>query len=422
MLSSAARRPDGRRDLATLLHESSGLVDSAGMSLTQEVELATESLPSCRELQAAIEALGFELRLDLDSVLTPSTESLACVLEGQQLALQTYLDEAGSKSKLSFVWGSDELELECVTVLSAVLATAFGAVVTFEGEAQSSARLVEDAKSLASARRAASKRDNKARRTPANWRSEVSSLIAELHADYALNQVLRLPQIEFVRRHDRGPFVSYSFDRKNRCWTLSLALLFEDPEVLPDSVPVMQAGQRFGRGLDDQVFRDLGASRRDDDALAGLWSSSEWYDNTLPLLERGLQVAEGVLVPRYLDLLAAGRDHLLAVLDRADELAALLRDRLDDADAPEPSPNVVELAPSFASEAFVRRLSAAQARGLDAAAIVEGLHDLGRGFSATRIAKGDFEGRLDTVLLFAFDEFGDQKRRARYRAAVERLR
>ncbi|MBT9100087.1 hypothetical protein KFZ76_20500 [Methylovulum psychrotolerans] len=126
------------------------------MSNTQFAFLNKTAVPDRTQLQAAIDALGFDLQLD--PAFTPFADRgfSPCVLRGQAGAgFEIFYDPSNAVVEedeedfweiigtndycLSFVWHSSEADAACVMIVCAALAQAFGAVVSFEGDEPDSA-------------------------------------------------------------------------------------------------------------------------------------------------------------------------------------------------------------------------------------------------------------------------------------------
>jgi hypothetical protein len=123
------------------------------MSQTQFAFLKKDHVPSREQLQAAIDALGFDLKLD--SEFTPFKDEgySPCTLRGEEDAgfeifyePATDLIEEDEDDKefieligdndyaISLCWGSSFKDCACVLMVSVALAKDFGATISYEGE------------------------------------------------------------------------------------------------------------------------------------------------------------------------------------------------------------------------------------------------------------------------------------------------
>ncbi|OPF63631.1 hypothetical protein [Hydrogenophaga sp. H7] len=121
------------------------------MSNTQFAFIEKSEVPGQEALQSAIDELGFDLRVSpkfapfKDSGFVPFTlkgetgpgfeifYEDAAEISGADAALKTL---AGGKDYcISMIWGGSMKDLACVLIVSCALAKAFGAVVSYEGEA-----------------------------------------------------------------------------------------------------------------------------------------------------------------------------------------------------------------------------------------------------------------------------------------------
>lgn len=120
------------------------------MSNTQIAFLNRSNVPNRDALQASIDRLGFNLKLDPE--FTPFDDSgfSPCTLEGApDVGFEIYYAPAleivngdpnlsaivGDRDfSISMVWGGSIKDCACAMVVSCALVTDFGAVVTYEGE------------------------------------------------------------------------------------------------------------------------------------------------------------------------------------------------------------------------------------------------------------------------------------------------
>lgn len=106
-------------------------------------------VPSPDQWQAAVDAAGFDLKLDPELKVFEDEGFMPCKLFGKDSGVETYyspIDEvfddlaeaeelAGDRDFcISFRWGSRYSEAACAMILSYVLADSFGAVVSYEFE------------------------------------------------------------------------------------------------------------------------------------------------------------------------------------------------------------------------------------------------------------------------------------------------
>ena len=114
------------------------------MSLEQTAYVARRSVPARDALQAAIDLLGFDCKLDSSFVPFQSSGFLPCVLNGQASGFEIGFEDAatiqldfpqlvptiGNRDvAISLRWGSDMAECASVLIVSAALAHRFAAVV-----------------------------------------------------------------------------------------------------------------------------------------------------------------------------------------------------------------------------------------------------------------------------------------------------
>ena len=112
------------------------------MSLTQMAFLDRSRVPRQAELQAAIDALGFDLTVDDYYVPFEAAGFLPCKLDGADSGFEIDFDEAASfvadlpelapvvgsrDCAITFTWGGDMAECACVLIVSAALAGSFDA-------------------------------------------------------------------------------------------------------------------------------------------------------------------------------------------------------------------------------------------------------------------------------------------------------
>jgi len=135
------------------------------MSMQQTAFLQRAAMPPRPVLQAAIDALGFDLKIDDSYVPFESSGFLPCVLRGKPSGFEIYFGTAaenlalfphlatvvGSRdATIVFRWGGDLTELACVFIVSAALAKSFDAIVHYQEDdiLHETDQLVEEARSI----------------------------------------------------------------------------------------------------------------------------------------------------------------------------------------------------------------------------------------------------------------------------------
>jgi hypothetical protein len=133
------------------------------MSLQQTAYLNKSAVPTLIQLQAAIDALGFDCKVDAYYEPFKSSGFLPCVLDGDKSGFEIYFERAkdvaaqfphlvaiiGSRdSAITFRWGSLMAECACVLIVSAALAKSFGAIVHYQDDdlLYSADQLVQEAR------------------------------------------------------------------------------------------------------------------------------------------------------------------------------------------------------------------------------------------------------------------------------------
>jgi len=119
------------------------------MAQEQTAYLYRSSIPERLALQAAVDALGFDLKIDESYAPWESQGFLPCRLLQIESGFEIYFDEAmkllqdfpnlgasvaGRDSAITFRWGGDMRELACVLIVSAALAKGFRAIVHYHGD------------------------------------------------------------------------------------------------------------------------------------------------------------------------------------------------------------------------------------------------------------------------------------------------
>ena len=107
------------------------------MSLLQTAYVARESVPQREALQAAVDSLGFDCKVDSSYSPFNSTGFLPCVLNGKESGFEIYFEPAVKRLEdfphlseqvgrrdvaITFRWGGDMAECACVLIVSAALA------------------------------------------------------------------------------------------------------------------------------------------------------------------------------------------------------------------------------------------------------------------------------------------------------------
>lgn len=158
-------------------------------------------------------------------------------------------------------------------------------------------------------------------RTPSEWKKQCLGILQRLNPNYSLNKNVKGRFIEFIRNDDTGAFVSLNFlrirDTYHLCYAISLTTKLVSPLYHP-----FLAGSRFDNNATIcRIFlNDLGLFHIDEKCPKGIWSSGEWRSNTLERLERGFQLPEEYLYPYYRNKLHDGKDMLLQLFKRAEDV------------------------------------------------------------------------------------------------------
>jgi hypothetical protein len=134
------------------------------MSLQQTAYVNRANVPDRAALQAAVDALGFDCKIDTYYVPFQCSGFLPCVLAGSESGFEIYFETAADVLRdfpnlagtvgnrdvaITFRWGGDMSECACVLIVSAALAKAFGAIVHYQDDDMlySDAQLVAEARS-----------------------------------------------------------------------------------------------------------------------------------------------------------------------------------------------------------------------------------------------------------------------------------
>jgi hypothetical protein len=120
------------------------------MANEQYAFIHKDKVPAVSEWQEAVDAAGFDLRIDPGLEVFEHSGFLPCKLFGQDSGVETYyspakrvFDDAAAFEELargrdyciSFRWGGRFDEAACAMILSYALASSFGAVVSYDGDA-----------------------------------------------------------------------------------------------------------------------------------------------------------------------------------------------------------------------------------------------------------------------------------------------
>jgi hypothetical protein len=119
------------------------------MSLLQTAYIIRAKVPDRASLQAAVNALGFDCKIDTFYVPFQCSGYLPCLLAGRDSGFEIYFEsaaevlsdfphlaeEVGNRDvAMTFRWGSDMSECACVLIVSAALAMSFGAIVHYQDD------------------------------------------------------------------------------------------------------------------------------------------------------------------------------------------------------------------------------------------------------------------------------------------------
>jgi len=134
------------------------------MSLQQTAFVVRTQVPDRTALQAAVDVLGFDCKIDAFYVPFQCSGFLPCLLAGTKSGFEIYFESASDvlsefshlsesvgkrEVAITFRWGGDMSECACVLIVSAALAKSFGAIVHYQDDdiLYSGDQLVEEARS-----------------------------------------------------------------------------------------------------------------------------------------------------------------------------------------------------------------------------------------------------------------------------------
>lgn len=134
------------------------------MAMEQTAYLQHDAVPQRAALQVAVDALGFDLKIDDSYVAFESSGFLPCMLKGKLSGFEIYFDKAADRLAIhphlasaigsrdvavGFRWSGRFEELACVLIASAALAETSGAVVHYHEDdiLYSTDQLMEELKS-----------------------------------------------------------------------------------------------------------------------------------------------------------------------------------------------------------------------------------------------------------------------------------
>jgi hypothetical protein len=132
------------------------------MALLQTAYIARGSVPERESLQAAVDSLGFDCKIDSSYTPFKSTGFLPCVLNGKESGFEIYFEPSTESMEafphlseqvgrrdvaITFRWGGDMMECACILIVSAALAKKFGAIIHYQDDDMlySPEQLVEEA-------------------------------------------------------------------------------------------------------------------------------------------------------------------------------------------------------------------------------------------------------------------------------------
>lgn len=119
------------------------------MSLQQTAYVVRATVPDRAALQSAVDALGFDCKIDAFYVPFQCSGFRPCVLAGSEPGFEIYFESAaevlssfpdllvsvgGRDVAITFRWGGDMSNCACVLIVSAALANSFGAIVHYQDD------------------------------------------------------------------------------------------------------------------------------------------------------------------------------------------------------------------------------------------------------------------------------------------------
>jgi hypothetical protein len=119
------------------------------MSRSQSAFLAKNDVPGRRDLQKAVDALGFKVTLDDTYVPLKSSGYLPCTFDGEDSGFTIKFVEVDPAAKrpealdaargtrdveIAFNWSGDPREVHCAMAVGAALSKSFGAIVYDTGD------------------------------------------------------------------------------------------------------------------------------------------------------------------------------------------------------------------------------------------------------------------------------------------------
>ena len=133
------------------------------MSLQQTAYVARADVPNRETLQAAVDSLGFDCKIDAFYAPYQCSGFLPCVLTGRESGFEIYfesenevmadfpslVESVGKRDvAITFRWGGDMAECACVLIVSAALAKSCGAIVHYQDDdiLYSGEQLIEEAR------------------------------------------------------------------------------------------------------------------------------------------------------------------------------------------------------------------------------------------------------------------------------------
>jgi hypothetical protein len=154
------------------------------------------------------------------------------------------------------------------------------------------------------------------RRDTRAWRRAFGQLLLAIHPDYRLNRETGSSlSIEYVRPLPSGLLASQNCQASGGSYSHSFAVLLTTTRLKgPWLLTPFYAGSRFdrNRAIQDQYYEEFGRGRRH-----GLHSVHSWRARAEELVTEACRTAEETLLPRYVETLARGKDHLVRLFETA---------------------------------------------------------------------------------------------------------